>query len=153
MFGKSPFSSSNTSAFGGKFFYFRFPRFHLSKEASYRYLFRKKVKKPVFVVVPIEIKLSYISSLLFLNSVFLVSKMFLYKNSFSFFVFTTVTFFIIASSSLFGSSANRPTTGFGTQTTAQSTSLFGQKSIFGSPGQSTSLFGLVDFIGMRRKKS
>uniref|UniRef100_A0A1I7VTA0 Nuclear pore complex protein Nup98-Nup96 n=1 Tax=Loa loa TaxID=7209 RepID=A0A1I7VTA0_LOALO len=46
-----------------------------------------------------------------------------------------------ASSSLFGSSANRPPTGFGTQTTTQSTGLFGQKSIFGSPGQSTSLFG------------
>ncbi|KAL4003183.1 Nucleoporin autopeptidase family protein [Acanthocheilonema viteae] len=46
-----------------------------------------------------------------------------------------------AGSSLFGSSANRPTTGFGTQTTTQSTGLFGQKSIFGSPGQSTSLFG------------
>ncbi|VDO06820.1 unnamed protein product, partial [Brugia timori] len=46
-----------------------------------------------------------------------------------------------AGSSLFGSSTNRPTTGFGTQTTTQSTGLFGQKSIFGSPGQSTSLFG------------
>uniref|UniRef100_A0A0R3RH94 Nuclear pore complex protein Nup98-Nup96 n=1 Tax=Elaeophora elaphi TaxID=1147741 RepID=A0A0R3RH94_9BILA len=46
-----------------------------------------------------------------------------------------------AGSSLFGSSANRPTTGFGAQTTTQSTGLFGQKSIFGSPGQSTSLFG------------
>uniref|UniRef100_A0A8R1U0N8 Nuclear pore complex protein Nup98-Nup96 n=1 Tax=Onchocerca volvulus TaxID=6282 RepID=A0A8R1U0N8_ONCVO len=44
-------------------------------------------------------------------------------------------------SSLFGSAANRPATGFGTQTTTQSTGLFGQKSIFGSPGQSTSLFG------------
>uniref|UniRef100_A0A1I8EGQ7 Nuclear pore complex protein Nup98-Nup96 n=1 Tax=Wuchereria bancrofti TaxID=6293 RepID=A0A1I8EGQ7_WUCBA len=46
-----------------------------------------------------------------------------------------------AGSSLFGSSTNRQTTGFGTQTTTQSTGLFGQKSIFGSPGQSTSLFG------------
>uniref|UniRef100_A0A915Q2U3 Nuclear pore complex protein Nup98-Nup96 n=1 Tax=Setaria digitata TaxID=48799 RepID=A0A915Q2U3_9BILA len=46
-----------------------------------------------------------------------------------------------AGSSLFGSSANRPATGFGAQTTTQSTGLFGQKSIFGSPGQSTSLFG------------
>ncbi|CAG9539116.1 unnamed protein product [Cercopithifilaria johnstoni] len=46
-----------------------------------------------------------------------------------------------AGSSLFGSSTNRSTTGFGTQTTTQSTGLFGQKSIFGSPGQSTSLFG------------
>ncbi|VDO28688.1 unnamed protein product [Onchocerca flexuosa] len=51
-------------------------------------------------------------------------------------------------SSLFGSASNRPTTGFGTQTTTQSTGLFGQKSIFGSPGQSTSLFGLVNFIGI-----
>ncbi|VDK70240.1 unnamed protein product [Litomosoides sigmodontis] len=49
-----------------------------------------------------------------------------------------------AGSSLFGSSANRPTTGFGAQTTAQSTSLFGQKSIFGSTqpaSSSTSIFG------------
>ncbi|KAM3723580.1 Nuclear pore complex protein [Dirofilaria immitis] len=46
-----------------------------------------------------------------------------------------------AGSSLFGSSANRPATAFGTQVTTQSTGLFGQKSIFGSPGQSTSLFG------------
>ncbi|VDK39436.1 unnamed protein product [Gongylonema pulchrum] len=42
---------------------------------------------------------------------------------------------------MFGSTANRPATGFGAQTTTQGSSLFGQKSLFGSSGQTTSLFG------------
>ncbi|KHN86939.1 Nuclear pore complex protein Nup98-Nup96 [Toxocara canis] len=44
-------------------------------------------------------------------------------------------------SSLFGSSAAKPTVGFGSPSTAQSGSLFGQKPLFGASTQPTSLFG------------
>ncbi|VDN08047.1 unnamed protein product [Thelazia callipaeda] len=54
------------------------------------------------------------------------------------------------SSSLFGSSSNRPLTGFGTQTGSQSSSLFGQKSIFGSSGQTSSLFGFVVLLNLNK---
>ena len=58
----------------------------------------------------------------------------------SFFFFDIML--LVAGSSLFGTPA-KPTVGFATQQTAQSSTLFGQKPLFGSstPTQTTSIFG------------
>lgn len=55
--------------------------------------------------------------------------------------FMQITNIIEAGSSIFGSSASKPTVGFGSSSATQSGGLFGQKPLFGSSTQQSSLFG------------